>query len=399
MSNSKGKNIKSVLNKLSIVIEQIRDCKLNKTCIELNESRQYFFEPNFNTIHEWQKQEKIYLQGIDTRVVFVAESPGGFAKGVIPTGFPTDGSILYRGWATVDRNPGIDNSKLKNNRKFKEFRDLAGLSNCFITNICKCGRIPKDRKSKTLTKEEINNCSIFLEKELHIINPLLVVAVGKKVNNYLNRLHFMYKYKIFPITHYSYYFGGKTAWDYWKRPGESGELDKLLFYLSKKISSYNSSLPQNKFINILHKQSERRIQSKERCDFPQNVKKSERFYPFFGKRGNSGENVEVQRDIKKIKDFLKGITQFPKFRQGTGLYYASRVILKSNMKDIHEAFEEYKPLHSQLRKPPQGKPNPKDRFLRNLSNWTESGGISIKKYIICFETILIKRLKSNQWEK
>lgn len=133
---------------------------------------------------------------------------------------------------------------------------------------------------------------------------------------------------------------------------------------------------------------------KERCDFPSDAKKGEGFYPFFG-RENSGEKLTAQGDIEKIKDFLKGTTQFPEFRKSSGLYYASKVILESNLKDIRKAFEEYKPLHSQLRKLPRGKPNPKDRFLRNLSNWTEAGAISIQGYIIHFENVLNKRLKSH----
>ena len=229
--------MESILNDLSKVIEQIKECKLKKTCSELDESRQYFFEPNSITIQDWQKYEKTFLQGIDRRVVFVCESPGGFAKGVVPANFPSDGSKLYRAWATFDPNPGINNSKLRNNKKFKEFRDLAGLSNCHITNICKCGKIPSNRKPRRHTESEIDNCSIFLKKELNIINPSLIVAVGKKVFDYLTELTFIRKYKIFPITHYSYYVGG-TAWDFWKKPGEGGELDQLISLINALDKKY-----------------------------------------------------------------------------------------------------------------------------------------------------------------
>jgi hypothetical protein len=61
--------------------------------------------------------------------------------------------------------------------------------------------------------------------------------------------------------------------------------------------------------------------------------------------------------------------------------------------DVRDCFEIYNKLHPATAKLHQGKPNPKDRFLRMLSVWTEAGAISIKAYKIHFEPILIKRIK------
>jgi hypothetical protein len=222
-----------IINGLSEVAEDIKRCKLAETCPELDESRQYYFEPNHVTLDDWQNCESAFRNGINTDAVFLCESPGGFAKGVNSPGFPTDGSEIYRGWATRDSNIGVQESKLRNNKKFKEFRQKSGLDDCYITNICKCGKIPPSRKKHS--GHEIAACSKFLLRELEIINPKLIIAVGKKLAAYLKKINFLRLYKIIYITHYSYYLGG-TAWDHWKQPGEGGELDGIVKYL-KKIST------------------------------------------------------------------------------------------------------------------------------------------------------------------
>lgn len=221
----------STIKKFIPLIEAIKKCKLNKTCRQLNESRQYFFEPNPLTIEEWQVYEKCYLQNIDTSALFVCESPGGFAKGAIPDNFPTDGSKLYRAWASVDHNPGVIDSMLRNNRKFKELRELTNLNNCFITNVCLCGKIPDNRKPKKLTQQEVSNCSIFLQRQIQILKPKIIVALGDRVDKYLSKMEFLKNYKIIKIAHYSYFFG--TAWQFWKKPGEGGQLDNLVSQLGK----------------------------------------------------------------------------------------------------------------------------------------------------------------------
>ena len=123
-------------------------------------------------------------------------------------------------------------------------------------------------------------------------------------------------------------------------------------------------------------------------DFPQNVASGQRCYPFF-----PAEVVTLQKSLITVKEFLKGNTEFPAFRKGKGTYYATKVILENNNSDVRDCFEMYKSFHPVPSKLRQGQSNPKDRFLRMLSVWTEVGAISISNYRIHFEPILLMRLK------
>lgn len=124
-------------------------------------------------------------------------------------------------------------------------------------------------------------------------------------------------------------------------------------------------------------------------EFKQNAVTGERIYPF-----HSGEENNVQNSINKIKNFLNGVTSSPEVRRGTGAWFAAKTILENNNMEIRECFKLYKPFHLLGKNLPQGKPNPKDRFLRYLSVWLEAGAISIENYKIHFEPILVNRLKS-----
>ena len=127
--------------------------------------------------------------------------------------------------------------------------------------------------------------------------------------------------------------------------------------------------------------------TRRKYDFKENVSSGERCYPF-----HSGEEKDLQSSIKKVKEFLNGVTEFPAFRKGKGTYLVSQVILKSNGLNVKESFNEYKNLRFIPTNIPQGQSNPEDRFIRLLSVWTEAGAISIKNFIIQFEPILINRL-------
>lgn len=52
--------------------------------------------------------------------------------------------------------------------------------NIYITNICKC-RPPENRDP---LPEEINICWLWLEKQLKIINPKIIITLGKYALNY-----------------------------------------------------------------------------------------------------------------------------------------------------------------------------------------------------------------------
>ena len=50
----------------------------------------------------------------------------------------------------------------------------------YLTNICKC-RPPENRDP---LPEEINACSYWLEKQIQIINPIIIVTLGRYALNY-----------------------------------------------------------------------------------------------------------------------------------------------------------------------------------------------------------------------
>jgi len=53
-------------------------------------------------------------------------------------------------------------------------------SSVFITNVCKC-HTPNNRPNN---KAEIDNCRHFLEKEIEIINPKIIIALGKQAKDW-----------------------------------------------------------------------------------------------------------------------------------------------------------------------------------------------------------------------
>jgi uracil-DNA glycosylase family 4 len=66
-------------------------------------------------------------------------------------------------------------------RNFARFLETTGLTrrSIFITNAVLCNPRTATGANRTPTKEEINNCSSFLKRQLEIINPYLVVTLGR----------------------------------------------------------------------------------------------------------------------------------------------------------------------------------------------------------------------------
>lgn len=70
------------------------------------------------------------------------------------------------------------------NKMFK----VAGISrelDVYITNLVKCN--PQDSKGRNRppSKKEIFSCAPYLKKEIEIINPKLIISLGKSASNYL----------------------------------------------------------------------------------------------------------------------------------------------------------------------------------------------------------------------
>lgn len=95
----------------------------------------------------------------DAQVVFVAEAPGRLGAEV--TGVPLFGD------RTGDRFEELL-SVMKWNR-----------SDVFITNAVLCNPRDEHGNNDTPTRKEIANCSQLLKRTLDVINPVLVVALGR----------------------------------------------------------------------------------------------------------------------------------------------------------------------------------------------------------------------------
>jgi uracil-DNA glycosylase family 4 len=93
--------------------------------------------------------------GTDHRVMFIAESPS--ARG--GTGIKTaEENFISEGADAL----------------FAEVREKFGLGECYLTDFVKCGRA-----SGKPDGEKIENCLSFLKKEVDVVNPQVIVAVGK----------------------------------------------------------------------------------------------------------------------------------------------------------------------------------------------------------------------------
>jgi hypothetical protein len=155
------------------VLQKLRKCKDKKTCEGLS-CRGFYFEPNRKTIQKWQ-EEGLYKKGIDRRVIFVCESPG-------PGSYIDPEDIdVKRCWSEENANPR-SKGRLK---RFRKLRESYGFENCYITNVVKCG----PRNGSYHSQEEIKECSKFLAKELEIIQPRIIIAVGRNAENILRKCH------------------------------------------------------------------------------------------------------------------------------------------------------------------------------------------------------------------
>ncbi len=183
------------------LVEELRKCKKKRTCPRLH-SRGYYFEPNPLTALKWTK-EGLYGGDLDCRLLFVGESPGPQAIKNRPA--------VTRCWSTTWQDG-----------RFREFREKYGYENCYITNSVKCGV----RLGTRHLDSEVMSCRSFLLREIELIDPLVVVALGW--NSYSTLRKFVWPLLQYPpvlffMTHYS---GRGDVWPRWDR--EARELKFLL---------------------------------------------------------------------------------------------------------------------------------------------------------------------------
>lgn len=101
----------------------------------------------------------------DSKILFVGLAPGKDGADMTGIPFTRDPSGLL-----------ID-----------EMCKRAGISrelDVFITNLVKCN--PQDRKgrNRTPSKKEIHTCELYLKKEIELINPKLIVPLGKAASDF-----------------------------------------------------------------------------------------------------------------------------------------------------------------------------------------------------------------------
>lgn len=97
---------------------------------------------------------------INTKVIFVAEAPGRL--GAESTGIPLFGDATGNNFETFLSNIGWSRNDV------------------FITNAILCNPQDNDGKNDTPTKEEICNCSYYLNMVLELIKPDVLVTIGAK---------------------------------------------------------------------------------------------------------------------------------------------------------------------------------------------------------------------------
>ena len=187
------------------LLEDLLKCKERNTCPALTRLP-YYFEPNPKTTKEWRK-EGMYLRGIDPRVVFVCESPGGSGR----NRGPREITRCFIGG--------------RYDRRFQDVRVKYGLQNCYITNTVKCGV----RKEKEHSGTELDACIPFLIQELELIQPRIAVGVGENaMRTLMARVAPQLDVPLcfFEITHYSM---RGDPWEKWNK--EFPELLRRLWRL------------------------------------------------------------------------------------------------------------------------------------------------------------------------
>ncbi len=116
----------------------------------------------------------------DARLMFVAQSPCELCA--------LKQKIFYKGSGVI-----LD----KGLKRINESRKTV-----YITNVCKC-HTPHNRRNNT---SEINNCSQYLEREIEIVEPEIIVALGKEAFKWFkcsewNEMEKRENYNVYALTH------------------------------------------------------------------------------------------------------------------------------------------------------------------------------------------------------
>ncbi len=112
----------------------------------------------------------------NAKIVFIGLAPGRNGADITGVPFTKDPSGILFQDALI--KSGFSSEKIPTIWKPR-------LKEVYVTNLVKCNPKDKNGNNREPTKEEITNCSEYLQKELSIINPKLIVTFGKIVTEYL----------------------------------------------------------------------------------------------------------------------------------------------------------------------------------------------------------------------
>ena len=119
---------------------------------------------------------------VNSKIMFVGEAPGRFGAGT--TGIPF----------TKDRS-GVFFIKLLGVAGFKQ-------DDVYVTNVVKC--CPENNRTPTIT--EVKNCFPFIIEEINIINPMMIVLMGRTAFD-----AFKFNYPEFKHEHAFKYFSNSVG--------------------------------------------------------------------------------------------------------------------------------------------------------------------------------------------
>lgn len=140
-------------------------------------SKEKFFDSLLSSVNECdicprmcnRKKVLSNLNGnINSKVVFIAEAPGRL--GAECTGIPLYGDATGNNFETLLSNIGWNREDV------------------FITNAILCNPQDENGNNATPTKDEICNCSYYLNMVLELIEPEVVVTLGAKALEALNNI-------------------------------------------------------------------------------------------------------------------------------------------------------------------------------------------------------------------
>lgn len=140
----------SIKRQKDILAKKVQSCEL---CEKLVESR---------------NQSVMGYGDFNAEIFIIGEAPGRLGADLTGVPFTKDRSGIFL--QKLLCNLGLNKTEPESIRP--------KLKGVYITNIVRCNPQDQNGTNRSPTKNEINNCINYLEKELEIIKPKLVITLG-----------------------------------------------------------------------------------------------------------------------------------------------------------------------------------------------------------------------------